>query len=207
VVDAGSGIEPERLFRRLEEDSLPESKVSKLLLTHAHADHAGGAAAWKRRYGVEVAASAATADMVASGDEIRTSLAAARASGTYPPSYRLVPCPVDRIARAGETVAAGDLTLQVVAAPGHSFDMVCYYCPELKALFAGDAVFAEGKLAVLGTPDFSMGDYRATIAALAGLDVRELYPGHGPALAVGGNEAIAAAERRFRRGEPPLSIV
>ncbi|RKN80691.1 MBL fold metallo-hydrolase [Paenibacillus ginsengarvi] len=207
IVDAGSGIEPERLFARLDEDGLPHDNIRTLLLTHAHADHSGGAAIWKERFGVEVVAAQATAKMVGAGDEIGTSLAAARASGTYPPWYRLAPCPADRIVSAGETLRFGDLTLTAVAAPGHSFDMVTYYCPELKALFSADAVFAEGRLAVIATPDFSIDQYRGTIASLARLDVRQLFPGHGTALTSGGWRVIEAADRRFRLGEPPLSIV
>lgn len=208
IIDAGSGIEPELLFRRLEEDGVPPGKVGKLLLTHAHADHAGGAAAWKERFGgIEVIAATLTAGMVESGDEIRTSLADARAAGTYPEWYRLAPCPVDRIVRPGETIRSGDLTLRVIAAPGHSFDMVCYYCPELKALFCADAVFAGGKLAVISTPDFSLDDYRETVAVLAQLDLAQLFPGHGTALTEGGGEPIRLAHSHFQQGLPPLSIV
>ncbi|MDF2715047.1 MAG: hypothetical protein K0R28_1972 [Paenibacillus sp.] len=207
LIDAGSGIEPELMLRRLEEDGIPAGKIRTLLLTHAHADHAGAAAEWRERLGVEVVAAESTAAMVASGDEVLTSLAAARASGTYPDWYRLAPCPVDRIVKAGDTIRLGDLSLRVIAAPGHSFDMVCYYCPEWKALFAADAVFAEGKLAVISTPDFSMNDYRETIASLSRLDVEQLFPGHGTALTENGGGAVAAAHSRFRQNLPPLSIV
>lgn len=207
LVDAGSGIEFELMLRRLEEDGIPTDKIRTLLLTHAHADHAGAAAEWRKRFGVEVVAAECTAGMVASGDELLTSLAAARASGTYPDWYRLSPCPVDRIVKADDTIRLGDMSLRVVAAPGHSFDMVCYYCSEWKALFAADAVFAEGKLAVIGTPDFSMDDYRDTIASLSRLDVELLFPGHGMALTENGGDAVAAAHGRFRQGLPPLSIV
>ncbi|GAA3409137.1 MBL fold metallo-hydrolase [Paenibacillus hodogayensis] len=207
VIDAGSGIEPELLFGRLAERGVRPERIGKLLLTHGHADHAGGAAEWKARYGVQVIAAASTSVMVESGDEIRTSLAQARAAGTYPEWYRLAPCPIDRIVRVGEDIRSGDLTLRIVSAAGHSFDMIAAYCPELKALFAGDAVFAEGRLAVIDTPDFSMDRYRETIAGLALLDVEQLYPGHGEALTRDGREAIRLANDRFVRGLEPLSIV
>ncbi|PYI53957.1 MBL fold metallo-hydrolase [Paenibacillus flagellatus] len=210
LIDAGSGIEPERLLVQLAADGIAPERVALLLLTHGHADHAGGAAALRERLGggrLEIAAPAATAAMVESADEEATSLAAARAAGTYPDWYRLRPCPVDRIVRPRGTIAVGDLTLAVVGAPGHSSDMVCYYCPELKALFAADAVFEGGRLAVIDTPDFSMDDYRETIEALARLDVGRLFPGHGRALTTGGGEPIAAARERFRQSLPPLSIV
>lgn len=207
IVDAGSGIEPELLFRRLERDGIAPERVRKLLLTHAHADHAGGAAVWRERFGVEVIAAGATAAMVEAGDEVRTSLAEARASGTYPAWYRLAPCPVDRIVEPGDDICSGEVTLRVVGAPGHSFDMVCYYCPQWKALFAADAVFAEGKLAVIGTADFSLERYRETIAGLARLDVEQLFPGHGEAVVAGGGEAVRKADSRFRQSLPPLSIV
>ncbi|MBD2861431.1 MBL fold metallo-hydrolase [Paenibacillus oceani] len=207
LIDAGSGIEPELLLRRLEEDGIAPERVTRLLLTHGHADHAGGAGAIRERLGVEVVAAEETARMVELGDEVRTSLAEARASGTYPPWYRLRPCRIDRTVAAGDKITAGDLSLQVIAAPGHSFDMVCYYCPELKALFSADAVFAGGKLAVIRTPDFSLDAYRQTITGLSKLEVEQLFPGHGYAVTERGGEDVAAAHRRFREGVAPQSIV
>lgn len=208
LIDAGSGIEPELMLQQLELDGIPLHKVTKLLLTHAHADHSGGAYSWKESLNVSVIAPEWTSEMVESGDEIRTSLDSARKAGIYPSWYRLQACSVDRKIRAGERIHTGTLTLQAIPAPGHSFDMYCYYCPELKALFAADAVFAdEGKLAIIGTPDFSLADYRTTIAALAELDVEQLYPGHGAALIKHGREPIRMAQRRFKEGNPQLSIV
>lgn len=208
LIDAGSGIEPELLLKRLDEDGIPRNKVTKLLLTHAHADHSGGSAYWKEHLNVAVIAPERTAEMVETGDEIRTSLVEARRSGTYPAWYRLQACPVNKQLRVGDIIHTGGFTLQAVQAPGHSFDMFCYYCPELQALFAADAVFADdGKLAVLRTPDFSMIDYRSTIATLANLDVEQLFPGHGEALTVNGRAPIIKAHHRFESNIPPLSIV
>lgn len=207
LIDAGSGIEPELLLSRLEAEGIPWDQVTRVLLTHGHADHSGGAAVIRERLGAEVVAAEATARMVELGDEVRTSLAEARADGTYPPWYRLEPCRIDRTVAAGDCISAGDLSLHVIAAPGHSFDMVCYYCPELKALFSADAVFAGGKLAVIRTPDFSMDQYRRTVAELSKLEVELLLPGHGYAVTERGGEDVAAALRRFQEGLPPLSIV
>ncbi|MFK7691750.1 MBL fold metallo-hydrolase [Paenibacillus sp. HJGM_3] len=208
LIDAGSGIEPERILDVMREDGLRIERVGKVLLTHAHADHAGGAAYWRRACGAEIFASVLTAEMVETGDEIRTALASARESGTYPASYRLEPCTVDVKLRPGDSIRSGGLSFRSIAAPGHSFDMVIYFCPELRALFAADAVFGmDGKLAVLRTPDFSLEQYRDTIAALVRLDVVQLFPGHGAALTEHGHLPLAAAHRRFELGLPPLSIV
>lgn len=207
MIDAGSGIEPLRLLRNLEAAGIPRGSLRRVLLTHAHADHAGGAGFWSQLGGIELTAPAGTTDIVAAGDELAASLTEAREAGVYPEWYRLSPCPIDCTLRPGETLTVGDLTLHTIAAPGHSADMVCYYCPELLALFSADAVFAGGRLAVIATADFSMDAYRDTIESLASLRVEQLFPGHGEAVVSGGGAAITEANRRFREGIPPLSIV
>lgn len=207
MIDAGSGIEPLRLLRNLESAGIPRGNLSRVLLTHAHADHAGGAGFWRQFGGIEVVAPARTADIVAAGDEVAASLTDAREAGVYPEWYRLSPCPIDCTLRPGETLCVGDLTLQPIAAPGHSSDMVCYYCPELFALFSADAVFAGGRLAVIATADFSLDAYRDTIESLASLRVEQLFPGHGEPVLRDGGAAITEANQRFREGLPLLSIV
>ncbi|WNQ13264.1 MBL fold metallo-hydrolase [Paenibacillus aurantius] len=207
MIDAGSGINPGTIEANLIADGIPPEKIRALILTHAHADHAGGAAYWKERCGAAILAGALTSDILASGDEERISLPDARKAGVYPPEYRFEACTIDRVLKEGDLIPVGSLSLQIMAAPGHSADMMAFYCPELQALFGGDAVFEGGKLAVLTTYDFSLEEYRRTIADMAKLSVGQLFPGHGPAVLQEAQESVQLAQRRFERGEPPISIV
>lgn len=209
LIDAGAGRGTEAILSNLLADGIEPERVRRLILTHAHADHSGGAFGLRTRLKrLSVAAGAATADIVGRGDEERMSLIEARAAGVYPPDYSFEACPVDRILSPGEELElGGGLTLRVLPAPGHSADMIALYCPELRALFAADAVFPGGKLAVQTTPDYSLEKYRDTVARLAMLDVEQLYAGHDRPLTAGGGASVAAANARFEAGLPPLSIV
>ncbi|GGD51839.1 hypothetical protein GCM10010911_06740 [Paenibacillus nasutitermitis] len=79
-------------------------------------------------------------------------------------------------------------------------------CPELKALFSGDTVFAGGQIASLRTIDFSIADLAASVQLLSHYEVDKLLPGHlCPVIRGGGAIANAAAE--FAQGVNPRSIV
>jgi hydroxyacylglutathione hydrolase len=207
VIDAGSGMDSNAIVAWVQRDGIAIEQIKALILTHAHADHAGGASKLRHDLSVPVLAGSLTADIVASGDEARISLPEARRNGIYPAWYRFKACPIDRALCNGETIAIGSLTLQVIAVPGHSADMIALYCPELGALFAGDTVFSGGMLALQSSPDFSLSEYRRTIASLSSMNLKQLFSGHGTAILEHANEHIMLAHRRFEAGEPPESIV
>src|SRR5215471_5549245 len=78
LIDAGGGREPDEILARIEADGLDLRRVRKVLLTHAHADHAAGAAALRERLALEVLASPTVAGYVREGDERAISLDVAR---------------------------------------------------------------------------------------------------------------------------------
>ncbi|MFW6039587.1 MAG: MBL fold metallo-hydrolase [Gemmatimonadota bacterium] len=126
--------------------------VAALLLTHAHADHAGGAARAAERFGVPVSASAATLDRL--GLDGRDLADGATLE-----------------VESGRTVTA-------LHAPGHSADHVCYLSEPGRRLFTGDLVLGEGSSAILH-PDGRVADCLASLARLIALRPRSLLPGHG----------------------------
>ena len=108
-------------------DGLDPAKLEFILLTHAHADHAGGCKQWKQQIGVRILASPVAANLVGSGDEAGISLAAAKAGGFYPPEYHFQAFPVDGELREGDTVRLGALN----CARG---DILCTMCMRLRQL-------------------------------------------------------------------------
>lgn len=92
----------------------------------------------------------------------------------------------------GGTFEVGDATLEVIHTPGHSNGSVSLYCPELAAVFTGDALLASGPAPHEGDfPDFprqlnSVGEFLLDLPP----DTRVL-PGHGEEL------TIAVASKRF----------
>jgi hypothetical protein len=93
-IDEGVGLEVERIVNNIRADGLDPGKLKSVLLTHAHADHAGGCKFWKERFGVHVFGSSEAARFVNAGEEAGISLAAAKAGEFYPADYHFQACPV-----------------------------------------------------------------------------------------------------------------
>lgn len=142
--------------------------VAAVALTHAHPDHAAGAAEAARRTGAPVAASEATLERA--GLEGR-----AVADGE------------------GLEVDGGGARLEALATPGHAPDHLCWWWPPGRAVFTGDLVLGTGT-AMVGHPDGHMGRYLESLRRLRELGPERLYPGHGEPV----EEAVARLEAYLR---------
>lgn len=77
----------------------------------------------------------------------------------------------------GEVVAG----LETIATPGHSADHLCFLLRDEGACFTGDLVLGEGSTIVPPRDGGgSLHDYMRSLERLQGLELRVLYPGHGP---------------------------
>lgn len=181
LIDAGAGFDGDAIVMQIEGLGIDPARVRHLLLTHAHFDHAGGAAALARRLKLRTVAGAECAARLSAGDEDAIGLTQARALGLYPAQSRLAPCPIDRIVTDGESFRVGNIEVTALHTPGHSGDHFSFLARGDGAamLFAGDAVFAGGRIALQTLPDCRLADCFATIRRLATLEVEMLLPGHG----------------------------
>jgi len=80
----------------------------------------------------------------------------------------------------GETVAG----LTAIATPGHAAEHLSFLLPAEGggfACFCGDLILGQGST-IVGPREYggSLADYMASLRRLRGLDLRVLYPGHGP---------------------------
>jgi hypothetical protein len=102
IVDTGIGGhhgESDTILKNIQDDGVDLDKVSTLLLTHYHTDHAGGAADFRDRLGLNVVGSPLTSKTLEAGDEETISLPFAKKAGFYPADYvyRACPCAPDLI--------------------------------------------------------------------------------------------------------------
>ncbi len=180
LVDAGVGLEPERIVSNIRAEGLDLDRLKYLLLTHAHADHAGGCKQWNERFHVSLLASPEAGRFVRLGDESGISLTAAKVGGFYPPDYCFAACPVDRELREGQVVQVGDCEVHVFETPGHCCGMLSYMMTfQGKAhLFSGDTVFHGGKILVTNVYDCDLQQHVKSLRKLARLQVDVLLPGH-----------------------------
>ncbi|MCR9135122.1 MAG: MBL fold metallo-hydrolase [Alphaproteobacteria bacterium] len=180
LFDSGAGIDEDETVKAVEATGIPTERIRHLFLTHAHADHAGGAAILKERLGVHVYAGAQTAAMVQTGDEHGNGLARARDAGIYPADYTFRATGVDTVLAENEQVSVNSATVTMFATPGHSADHVSYLVttPDRNTLIAGDALFCGGRVVIQDIPDCNIGDICASVRKLAALDYDVFLPGH-----------------------------
>lgn len=210
VFDIGTGLGIEHILEICRQDGLVPQCIAHLFLTHAHSDHAGGAAYLRERVpGLTIYASAATARILSAGDEMAVCLPQAKAAGMYPPTYVYRACPVDRVLEDGASVQIGRYTIQAIATPGHSHDHQCYLVDDHKRryLISGDALFFGGKIILQNTYDCSVPDTLASLRRLASYPFDALLAGHLNFSLHNGYRHVAAACAMVDKLRCPPSIL
>lgn len=132
--------------------------LERVLLTHVHIDHAGGAWALRERTGAQV---------WAHRDE-------APALERRFPGRR-----IDRWIEPGETIIAGDFTLEALLTPGHAAGHLCFFDRGRGVLFSGDLVTGAGSSLIV-PPEGNLTAYMDSLRRVRELPVTLLLPGHGP---------------------------
>lgn len=139
-----------------------------LLLTHAHIDHAGGAAEIKRRTGCRVVIHAADAPVLAEGDPERS------AADWY--GLALEPLDADEVLNGDGAIALSDQDkLTILHTPGHTPGSLAAWCwaGGLKVLFGQDV---HGPFAPAFGSDLEQ--WRASMRRLLDLEADVLAEGH-----------------------------
>ncbi|MEZ0077267.1 MBL fold metallo-hydrolase [Planotetraspora sp. GP83] len=133
---------------------LSDRRVEAILLTHGHPDHSGGAGKLAEMVGAPVRA--------------------------LDPQHRLG----DEGLGDGDVLTVDGLELRVVGTPGHSFDSLCFWLPEDRAMLTGDTILGRGTTVI--APDGDLADYLRSLDKLRQraemLEAEALLPGHGPVL-------------------------
>jgi hydroxyacylglutathione hydrolase len=200
LVDAGCGLATRVITENVAaaQASYGIARPSRILLSHAHPDHAAGAACLARLIGASVHASDGTAPIVESGDDAASGLQAARRAGTYPPAVRMRAVPV-QLLEPGQLLQIGSIQIKALATPGHAAGHLSFLAEiaSRRVLFSGDLVFSRGRVAVLATPDTDLGELAASIDRAAKLRPGLLLPGHGALVLDDAGSHLDVARRAF----------
>ena len=208
MIDAGVGLEVNRIIENIEKDGIDPESVEHLFITHVHSDHAGGCAELKNKLGLKVYVPRMTAHILRTGDEEGLSLPLAKADKIYPEDYEFPPCEPDVELDGGETFAFGNMKVQVIHTPGHSPDSMCYLIDVKgkRCIFSGDVVLHDGLILFLNCPGTTMEGYRKSMPKLANLGIEALMPGHGLFTLNIGQEHVDKAIEAMKHVAPPPAM-
>jgi hydroxyacylglutathione hydrolase len=151
--------------------------VEKILITHGHIDHAGGAAELREKLGVTIEGPHIADDFLLQ-DLPNTGL-------QYGQREARVVTP-DRWLADGDVVEAAGFTFKVIEAPGHSPGSVVFFNEAQRFAFMGDVLFKNS----IGRTDLRQSNHEHLLHAIRekilplGDDVTFL-PGHGEASRIG----------------------
>ncbi|MDH5188621.1 MAG: MBL fold metallo-hydrolase [Rhodospirillaceae bacterium] len=167
IVDPGGDVE--KIISAVEEINMTPKLV---LITHAHMDHAGGAAATAEHFAVPI-----------EGPHIDDKFLV-DALPHQGKMYDLPGCRVyepQRWLQAGDSIKFGNIVLDVLHCPGHTPGHVVFYDKTTDMAFVGDVIFKGS----IGRTDFIMGNHEDLIHSIRetlfplGENVT-FVPGHGP---------------------------
>jgi len=196
LIDVGAGMGAAQIVENVGRCGFDSARITQILCTHAHGDHAGGAARIRELLpDASLALSRHGAQVIRAGDERAASLDVAKAAGIYPADYRLEASPVERELAEGDRVTVGDLVLECIDTPGHSSGHLSFLLEHdgRRSLFAGDVVFHGGTVLLQSIHDCSVTELARSLRKLRDLAVDALYPGHLAFSRSGGQRHIERA--------------
>jgi cyclase len=186
AVDAGMRPAAARLFRTALEESFGRP-VKYLCVTHHHADHTFGLAAFKD---VAIVASAEIAGALEqSPARSPEALAAWKQNDPDGGAWldEVEPVMPSLLFHGGLDIVGGDKVVEFRHSGGHTSCSVYGYVPDERVLLAGDLVFA-GMFPFAGDETADPEVWMSILRAWQGLEIDHVIPGHGP---VTGAEEIA----------------
>jgi len=155
LIDAGVG-ESQHLADLDAELAARRARLDRVLVTHGHRDHAGGAPALAAAY-----PDALFIKRPWDGEDDR-----------YPVPWRS--------ATDGDRLPAGDDDLQVIHTPGHSPDHLAFWHEPSGTIFSGDLVVRGSSVMIHTSRGGNLSEYLRSLQRLLMLEPAVLLPAHGP---------------------------
>jgi len=189
IIDTGTGLYSIETKESIKE-YIDLSKIKQIILTHEHFDHVGGTLDILK-------ATNGNAKIFAHKNALRNlengESSFARLLGCVMPKIH-----VDTALSDSENVIIGDKEFEVLHTPGHSLGSICLYCKKSKSLISGDTIFAHGDFGRYDLPGGDFSSLLKSIDRLTALDVKDLYPGHGPVVETVGKDHVLQSFRNIQ---------
>lgn len=202
LIDCGLKRAPARIVRGLAELGKHPSDVTRIVLTHAHNDHAGGAALLVSQSSTDgVAVHSADASFIRTGTmPPRDNSGGIGRLVSRLPSGRFAPVEVSAELVDGQEIAVCG-GLRVIHTPGHTPGHVSLLHPASQVLITGDSLFNMRSRMTWSFAAFctSYSQAQETASRLADLEYQSAAFTHGPPIMNNGREAIRGFLREKKR--------
>lgn len=133
LIDTGAGWSVEKIVGNVKKFGFDPKNLKKIILTHCHIDHIGGAPEFKKRFGAELYIHQLDAPPLENGDPVLT--AATWYQTTFPPTSVDV-----KFNLPEEILTIGEQKMVCLHTPGHTPGSICIYLDRdgKRILFAQD---------------------------------------------------------------------
>lgn len=183
IVDTGFGKAAPLVMQKLRELKRAPRDVRLIVLTHAHVDHAGSAAALRRLTGAPLALHRADAPKARAGKHNMpngrgpTGKVLEHTFNGLRLKFRFEAFEPDLLLDEGDTLRDFGLNARVVHTPGHTLGSLSLLLPE-HVMFVGDAIINQFRVAM---PLYGEDTTQAydSLRRIAALHPRLVYSGHG----------------------------
>jgi len=169
IVDTGAGMYAETALEEVSK-IVPLKKVERIVLTHSHLDHMGGAQAFQKATGGRIYLHEAEAKPIKAGD---TTYLLRNMFDMHLGKLDISPL------KTGEKLKLGKGELEVLHTPGHSPGSIVLHDKAAHSAVVGDTVFCDGGVGRWDLPGGDLAQLIESIKRLGELGLKNMYPGHG----------------------------
>ena len=170
IVDTGTGLHAEYVLEKISEYIEP-TKIRQIVLTHEHFDHCGGT--------IKLLDLTGKNTKIMSHENSVSELSNGKSSFALLLGGKMPRIHIDVPLHDEDMIILGSDKFQVLHTPGHSCGSICLFNDKNKTLISGDTIFSDGGFGRYDLPGGNVQLLLKSIERLSGLDVKNLYPGHG----------------------------
>ena len=165
LIDPGLDRYLPTLIETIEADGIDTSAIDMIINTHLHLDHYWASADLKNHSGAKIVMHPLQKEFYE-----MTVVGVSRVFG-------MAPIHIKEDEMLDGNLNTGTLEFEILNAPGHSPDSICFYCKDQSVMICGDVVFA-GNTGRVDFPGGGGAQLKESIENISTLDIEYLLPGH-----------------------------